>query len=617
MGVEGDLPAGGDVVKSSSRSRGGRSRGRGSGRRIEGEENEMPAVIADVTAEDVDNIQPVISNGTEELMPSVAEILLESETVLLDVIDTDSSINIIEEPQPPALLQHDEEPHDIISHQPTIAAELIPSEPIEGVQGSPKNFLKLGKWETPADSLSSGGAFQFGSFGSAFGADDAVAGTSTPWGVVSDTDSHTTLTSSVDSSVPVWTSQNTSVDVSAPVAAPGMSLFPTTQSSKNLAPVVDVSSSTAGATPNQSNRFDQQKSSAPPGLEIHGHPKSGNAASAIHQTGRNPAPGSQNRPKHDSQQVQAQHQPHHLQQAQQFAQYPQAPGIGNSRGAVSAVPAMAPFYPPFDPYIHQGYAPTPTPGASAATSGSTSAASSSAVGTQQQQQQGYATPPGITSPYYYPQPFYQQGYYYGQQMQNFSYPSGRYPPRPYGSDPYGNGYSPEYPPAQYGDSASSYGAMSMHPSSGIASGPSPIPAVSGSNTGASASTNKSKTGSGVPSAATQVPLAHVAQESPGNYYNSSAYGRAPEQWQPYQTPQWGMFPTQSPTATVGQPASGFAPQAGLPPQQQQQGQQAAPGSRDWNRTTGGGAYGNAGNNTFPNNRSGASGTGSTNWSPSS
>ena len=450
-------------------------------------------------------------------------------------------------------------------------------------ESAPKAFLKMGKWEAPMESS----AFQFGSFGNFVNSssEDSISlSTPAPWGGVAESSEQQGL----ESASGVWGAATNSADVSSSSSSSGpspmSSLFP---APKGLPSVPsDSTSGVSSSSQNQGGRYDQQKPSAPPGLDPHPHSGMSKPLPIPRQDSRTAPPGqNQSRGKHEAnQQLQQQQlqQQQYQPQYQQPAAVPAAPVRGNAPVASSIPYGYAPGFelqPQYPPYQPAPVMPPPAAGSSpVAATGAPSTQQASVSAPQGQQGQGqlqYGPPPGMPghygNPYY--GPYYNPGYFYGQpQVQNPYYGQGRdyQASRPYVADPYAPGV--QYPVYQQGggfpDASGSYPNMPMqqqHPSmgpqgQGAAAAPG-APAAGGQGQG------KQQKGAGASSAAPQ-----QQQQDPNQGYGYNPYNPRDAQWQYQQSAQgWGApmmgfpgGPGQSPPG-----AQGFSQQ---PPQSAGQGQ---------------------------------------------
>ena len=433
----------------------------------------------------------------------------------------------------------------------------------------PKAFLKMGKWEAPESS-----AFQFGSFGN-YNTDDTMS-TPAPWGgAVAESEQQI----QPDSAADVW-GANGEVSSSSSGPSPMSSLFPvpkglTSSSSEGSPSGVSTSSHI------QNGRYDQQKPSAPPGLEI--------SKPVARQDSRSAAPGqSQSRGKHEvnQQQLQQQQLQQQQQQQQQYQQpqyQQQAPAVtpASARGQVPAPSSMLYGYAPgFDSQYQQSSygppastAPPPVTGSPVAAAGAAPTQGQGvAPGAPQTLQ--YGPPPGMgghyVNPYYSP-PYYGSQYFYGPSvLPNPYYNQGRgdYQSNRYPSDPYAS--AGQYPNVYHQGGGFSDQGMSMqqHPSMGQQN------QVQGQSGSASAPGAPSAGGQGKQQKGASTASA-PQQQDPNQGYVYNPYNPRDGQWQyGWNAPMMG-FPGGSPTGAGG--PQGFS----QPPQQQQSGQGQRPSSSSY------------------------------------
>ena len=345
----------------------------------------------------------------------------------------------------------------------------------------------------------------------------------------------------------------------------------------------------------QNSRYDQQKPSAPPGLEI--------SKSVARQDIRSAAPGqTQSRGKSEASQQQLQQQQQQqqqLQQQQQQYQQPQyqqqAPAVspGSARGQ-APVPGSSMLYgyaPGFDlQYQQSNYgqatsiAPPPATGSPVAAVGATTAQSQGiAPGAPQALQ--YGPPPGMAGHYvnpYYNSPYYGSQYFYGPSvLPNPYYNQGRgdYQSNRYPNDPYAS--AGQYPNVYHQGGGFPDQGMSMqqHPSMGQQN---QVQSQSGS---ASAPGVPSTAGQGKQQKGASAAVAAPQQQDPNQGYGYNPYNPRDSQWQyGWNAPMMG-FPGASPTGAGG--PQGFS----QPPQQQQSGQGQRPSSSGYGGPAGQGQQG--------------------------
>ena len=444
----------------------------------------------------------------------------------------------------------------------------------------PKAFLKMGKWEAPESS-----AFQFGSFGN-YVTEDTMS-TPAPWGGVA-AENEQQIQS--DSPAGVWGangSNNGEVSSSSSGPSPMSSLFPVpkglTSASSEGSPSGVISSSHI-----QNGRYDQQKPSAPPGLEI--------SKPVARQDSRSAAPGqtqsrgksevSQQQLQQQQQQQLQQQQQQQLQQQQQQYQQPQyqqqAPAAtpGSARGQAPA-PGSSMLYgyaPGFDSQYQQSsygpptsIAPPPVTGSPVATAGAT-ATQSQGVAPGAPQALQYGPPPGMAGHYvnpYYSSPYYGSQYFYGPSvLPNPYYNQGRgdYQSNRYPNDPYAA--AGQYPNLyhQGGGFPDQGMAMQQHPSMGQQN------QVQGQSGSASATGAPSASGQGKQQKGASAAVVAPQQQDPNQGYGYNPYNPRDSQWQyGWNAPIMG-FPGGSPTGAGG--PQGFS----QPLQQQQSGQGQRPSS---------------------------------------
>jgi hypothetical protein len=473
------------------------------------------------------------------------------------------------------------EPSPAISEPSAESSEPpVMSENIQTNMSAP--FLKLGRWESTAESAS--GDLQFGSFGSY--KEEPNAGTAgSTWGTDNSGDAR-----AMDSN---WGN-----------GAQGSVNIPSSQLNSYFPPGKSLSSAPG------SGSFDASKSTAPPpGLD--------NQGKVSGQVGRNSAGQHNRNNKGDLGQG--------LQQQNAANQYYQGkpPGIlapGRGLPPTSQYQQYG-FDASQTPFMHPGFQPLGSqPGALGANAAATAPTSSSATSatqqasTQQQQAQPQAqqfTPPPGMAPYYF-SPYFHGQYFYGQQggMQNY-YQQGRgvYPSRgPYPNDPYGAGapmYPDMYQQGQFGDAGSAYGNLPIHPAMPMPGQQSIASAGSiGGSTGGKQTKGASAVGT-APSTASQDPAA-ASQHAP---YGYAPYGRN-DQWQYQQgAGQWGgMMPFPAPSSAVPAQTGAFTQPVGGATQSQQNNATGSAGTQ--RATPSNSAYGSAG--TFaPGNRN--TGAGAPSW----
>jgi hypothetical protein len=342
------------------------------------------AVISD-DGLDKDEVETVVLEDVQELVESVIELSVQ-ETIEETNIEIPMTLPT---PQPaPVGMSH--------ATPMSPVREIIPIVQVaqELQDSAPKAFLKMGKWEAPSETS----AFQFGSFGN-YGnvSNEDTSSMSESWGGASVTESaDIQKKAQAEVSSAVWGasgSNSNGSDLSTANSSSGpspmSSLFPVP---KGLPSVSD-----GGISSSSNSQYNQQKPSAPPGLEQPHH--SSMAKALPRQDSRSAVPVSQNR-KPDSAQKKSeelQYQP--PQQYQQPAGIP----IPAGRGIPSVTMPIMPYgYPAgFDlqsqQYLQQQQQspygqPAPVVPPPAAASSPTPAPGTPTA--QQGQQQGQGAAPG-------------------------------------------------------------------------------------------------------------------------------------------------------------------------------------------------------------------------------
>ena len=573
MGTESDAAA--PTVESQGDRGSRRPRGRGAGHPV--------AAVAEVTAEFETKVSVVDAAVKEHVEEVIEEVVQQSvvETIVVEEepVEVPAAVTIEQPAQvsiciaEPAAVEHIVEIEAVVV--PVVEAAPVPA---------PKAFLNMGKWEAPLESS----PFQFGSFGnysSTVNEGSISLSTKNTWSAA--TESADISQQQVQSEVAaVWGPNGSSISdpsssSSSSGPSPMSSLFP---GPKGLPSVSDTSiSGTSSSSQNQSGRYDQQKTVAPPGLETH-HSMS---KPIPRQDSRSAAPGqSQSRTKYDTnQQQQQQQQQQHVQQPQQQQQYQQpqyqqqssATPPGTSRGQPPAAASMMYSYTPgFDiqsQYQQPSYG-QPAPVAAAPSAGSSPATTVGAPSVQPQTQEvapstphglQYGPPPGMANHYvnpYYGAPYYGSQYFYGQALvPNPYYGQGRgdYQSQGrYGTDPYVPGV--QYPNMYQGGGFADPMGMQQHPSM--------VPQIHGQGqSGAAAAVAPTAGGQGKQQKGASSTAAAPQQQDPNQGYAYNPYnGEGQWGYQGWNAPMMG-FPGGAPTGGLG--PQGFAQQ---PPQQAAQGQ---------------------------------------------
>ena len=526
------------------------------------------AVVETVTVTEVEEIKEAVFIEEESVQELVAEVVELSvvEPVIEEVVEI-VEVQIIEPVIVPVAVI---EPIPVVQEIPIVSA--------------PKAFLKMGKWEAPVESSS----FQFGSFGN-YSTDDSMS-VPAPWGgAVAENEQQIQS----DTIAAVWGANGSSnIDTSASSSSgpsPMSSLFP---APKGLGSVSSEGSPSAASGSHQNARYDQQKPSAPPGLEI--------TKPLARQDSRSTAPGqSQTRGKHETnpqqQQLQQQQQQQQYQQPQYQQQAPAAAPAA-ARGQPAAPSSMLYGYAPgFESQYQQtsyGHvAPAVAPPATGSPVASTGAVSTQGQGIAPGAPQAlqYGPPPGMPNHYnvpYYGSPYYGSQYFYGQPLiPNHYYNQGRgdYQTNRYGSDPYAPGG--QYPNLyhQGGGFPDQGMPMQQHPSMSqqtqVQSGAAAAP-------GAASASGQGKQ---------QKEKVQIIpqQQDPNQGYGYNPYNSRDAQWQQYQgwnAPMMG-FPGGSPTGAGGPQGFSQPPQQQQQQQQQQSGQGQRPSSSGYGGPSGQGQQG--------------------------